>query len=104
MRTRPMKARVINWGYLGPLLAHLALAGVLVGGAVYLAHHGHRTAMPSPHIVARSQDELLRELAYCQTLGAKSANDMDCIAAWAENRRRFFEAGVAPSNQGVFHP
>ena len=36
-------------------------------------------------------DPLLAELRRCQSLGAAGAEDRECIAAWAENRRRFFD-------------
>jgi conjugative transfer region protein TrbK len=104
MRARPVKARTINWGCVGPLLAYVAVAGPLVGGAMYLGHHSYRTAAPATHVAARAQNELLRELVHCQTLGTKSADDMGCIEAWAQNRRRFFEAGVPPSRQGASKP
>jgi conjugative transfer region protein TrbK len=104
MRARPVKARTINWGCVGPLLAYAAVAGALVGGAMYLGHLSHRTAAPATHVAVRPQDELLRELVHCQTLGTKSGDDMGCIEAWAQNRRRFFEAGVRPISQGPHQP
>jgi conjugative transfer region protein TrbK len=104
MRARPVKARTINWGCVGPLLAYVAVAGALVGGAMHLGQRSHRTAALATHVTVRHQDELLRELVHCQALGTKSADDMGCIEAWAQNRRRFFEAGVRPSSQRPSHP
>ena len=39
-------------------------------------------------------DPLLAELRRCQALGAAGAEDRACLAAWAENRRRFFDGGL----------
>ena len=46
-------------------------------------------------------DPLLAELRRCQGLGAAGAEDRDCLAAWAENRRRFFDGSartIAPAD------
>ena len=39
-------------------------------------------------------DPLLAELRRCQALGVAGAGDRACLAAWAENRRRFFDGGL----------
>lgn len=46
-------------------------------------------------------DPLLDELRRCQALGATGSEDRDCLAAWAENRRRFFDGSartIAPAD------
>lgn len=84
-----MGGRFINWGCVGPLLAYLAVAVGLVAAAIYLERHSTRpTPMPSPSMV--SGRELMRELARCDALGRRAEDDSDCLAAWRENRRRFF--------------
>ncbi len=37
-------------------------------------------------------------MAHCQTLGMAAENDAACQAAWAENRRRFFNE--TPAQEG----
>ncbi|MBX7484043.1 putative entry exclusion protein TrbK-alt [Qipengyuania qiaonensis] len=57
---------------------------------------------PSFVIEPAGTDPLLAELRRCQALGAAGAEDRDCLAAWAENRRRFFDGRVrtvAPADQ-----
>jgi conjugative transfer region protein TrbK len=41
-------------------------------------------------------DPLRAELVRCQGIGAAGANDLDCLRAWAENRRRFLSPRVRP--------
>ena len=45
-------------------------------------------------------DPLLAELRRCQALGVAGAGDRACLAAWAENRRRFFDG---PTQTAVPH-
>ncbi len=40
-------------------------------------------------------DPLARDIARCQLLGEAGAHDARCLAAWAENRRRFLTPGSA---------
>ena len=46
---------------------------------------------PSLVVESAGTDPLLAELRRCQALGAAGAEDRACLAAWAENRRRFFD-------------
>lgn len=46
---------------------------------------------PVAQIETAGTDSLLAELRRCQMLGAAGAEDRDCLRAWAENRRRFFD-------------
>jgi len=39
---------------------------------------------------------LAAAMARCQALGMAAENDAACQAAWAENRRRFFNDSPAP--------
>ena len=67
--------------------ALIALAIVAVG-----LHRRYDEAPAGAPLPAPStpSDALARELARCQTIGMASEEDAACIAAWAENRRRFF--------------
>lgn len=49
------------------------------------------TTAPTPTIGADGArtDPLREKLARCQALGETATRDPDCLAAWADNRRRF---------------
>ena len=51
---------------------------------------------PVSEVEPAGTDPLLAELRRCQALGATGAQDRDCLAAWAENRRRFFDGSARP--------
>lgn len=49
-------------------------------------------------------DPLVAEFRRCQALGEAGAHDPDCLAAWAENRRRFLgldRRPLAPNPQAA---
>ena len=50
---------------------------------------------PSPTETAAPADPLKASLLRCQQAGEAAASDYDCLAAWAENRRRFLGLGRA---------
>jgi conjugative transfer region protein TrbK len=50
---------------------------------------------PTSSLTSRP-DPLAAAMARCQTLGMAAENDAACQAAWAENRRRFFNDSSAP--------
>lgn len=91
-----MRGQFINWGCAGPALISLGIAIAIVAGAITLENRAHhvRTVPPAKRS-AMSGDARARELARCQSLGRKAQDDPACIAAWAQNRKRFF--GVAPA-------
>lgn len=91
MRIPIAKPRVVNWYFVGPVIGTIVTAIAIVAVLVHFTHHSGRIASPPASAMQRtSSDGLARELAHCQAMGAEAANDTDCIAAWAENRRRFF--------------
>jgi conjugative transfer region protein TrbK len=94
--------RPINWGCAGPVLVTLAVAAGIGITAVSLERHAvHTRAAVQSKIGARPSDPLLRELARCQELGTRAEDDQACIAAWRENRRRFFGGASAnPQSSG----
>ena len=51
---------------------------------------------PVREVEPAGTDPLLAELRRCQALGAAGAEDRACLAAWAENRRRFFDGDSSP--------
>jgi conjugative transfer region protein TrbK len=84
--------RFINWGCVGPLLASVAVVVGLIAGVIALARHDrHVSPVPVSQFHAQSDSALSRELVRCQNIGDVARSDRGCLAAWAENRRRFFE-------------
>jgi conjugative transfer region protein TrbK len=103
MRALFKKWRFINWGCVGPALIYLGVAIGLVAGAITLEWRAHHTSPPAEkRLSAVPDDALTHNLVRCQSLGAKAENDQSCIAAWAENRKRFF--GDHPEPDKAFRP
>lgn len=103
MRASFKNAGFINWGCVGPALLTLAAAiAILVGAIMLLQRAHHRASPPASTLQHTSNVTLARELARCQALGRKAEDNSRCLAAWAENRRRFF--GIAPSSKKASHP
>jgi conjugative transfer region protein TrbK len=84
-----MRDRFFHWPAIGRALACLAVAGAIAAAAWYAAHQPH-PARAAARASAVSGDPLSAALARCQTLGEAAGNNPACLAAWAENRRRFF--------------
>jgi len=90
---------------------HLAQIGAIVFVAlaitVALLGLGTKDSAPTDAVLAApvlsaDPDPMARELQHCQMLGEDGARDTACLAAWAENRRRFLTPGSAapaPSEQ-----
>ena len=79
--------------------AALGLSALIVAGAVALAVTEERTGRPGPApapVRALPVDPLAAEFARCQALGEAGAHDAGCLAAWAENRRRFLAPDRRP--------
>ena len=88
-----MRGSFINWGCAGPALIYLSVAMGIVAGAITLAHRAHHIGSTTPTgLSILPDDALTRELVRCQSLGRRAEDDAGCIAAWAENRRRFFNS------------
>ena len=78
---------------------HLAQIGAIVFVAlaitVALLGLGTKDSAPTDAVLAApvlsaDPDPMARELQHCQMLGEDGARNTACLAAWAENRRRFF--------------
>jgi conjugative transfer region protein TrbK len=109
MRALFIKLRAINWGCVLPLFAYVAVAGGIVIGAIYLERHStHPAPAPGTRFGVIPSNELIGELARCQTRGRHAEDDAGCIAAWAENRRRFFGGNSEPvstsKSERMAHP
>jgi conjugative transfer region protein TrbK len=84
-----MRGRFFNWPAIGGVLAYLTVAGAVAAAAWYAAHQPHAGHTPG-RAPAAASDALSVALARCQAMGESAGNDPACLAAWAENRRRFF--------------
>ena len=51
----------------------------------------------APPLVTHPTDPLVAEFTRCQALGQDGARDAGCLAAWAENRRRFLGLDRRPA-------
>ena len=76
----------------------LAVGAALCAAAAMLAvkegEQLHET--PPPAMQSVSSDPLVAEMRRCQLLGEPGAHDAGCLAAWAENRRRFLALDRRP--------
>lgn len=91
-----MRGQFINWGCAGPALIYVGIAIGIIAGAITLEQRAHHVrTVPAAKSSALFDDARARELARYQSLGRKAQDDHACIAAWAQNRKRFF--GVAPA-------
>jgi conjugative transfer region protein TrbK len=84
-----MRGRLLNIPAIGRAAGCVLVAAAIIAAAVQF----HRNGLAPP--VAESPtashvDPLAAALARCQTLGMAAESDAACQAAWAENRRRFF--------------
>ena len=87
-----------NIGAFGRTLGFVVVAALIVALAVHLRRNDEPAPTPVP-TPSTPSDPLAQELARCQAIGMAAENDVDCRAAWAENRRRFFASppGDAPA-------
>lgn len=91
MRTPLRRERLINWQVVGPTIGYALTAVAIVAAVVHFTHQSEPVAgSPTDAVRSTPDDGLARELAHCQEIGARAENDLKCITAWAENRRRFF--------------
>ena len=92
MRVHSLKTRAFGRG-----LGLIAIALLVIMAALRI-HRGESFTPSLPPSPSLSADPLGRELARCRAIGLAAADDADCKAAWAENRRRFF-GSPAPDAQ-----
>lgn len=80
------------------LLALILIGVILAGAAAWMAISDRPTSADRPvtDSIAAS-DPLQAEFARCQGLGEAGAHDPACLAAWAENRRRFLAPDRRPA-------
>jgi conjugative transfer region protein TrbK len=89
-----MRGRVFNWPAIGRALVWLAAAGAVIAAVAFLAHRPVAAVRAGRAVLGAcgpARPGLAVQLDRCVDLGAAAANDAACLAAWAENRRRFFD-------------
>jgi conjugative transfer region protein TrbK len=90
-----MRGRLLNIQAIGRVAGCVLVAATIIAAAGQF----HRFSSPRPlptSSAASRPDPLAAALARCQSLGMAAENDAACQAAWAENRRRFFNDSPAP--------
>lgn len=89
----------------GKLLARFA-AAAFVGIAfamtlVQLREEPAPKSVARPVAKAKTNDPLPRRLRACSRSGEAALSDPDCLAAWAENRSRFFDVDHPHAYAGI---
>ena len=79
-------------------VAGMVLLGiVLTALAAWMAGKDDRSVdLPAAPVVTSTTDPLVAEMRHCQALGESGGRDPACLAAWAENRRRFLGVDLRP--------
>ena len=87
-----MRGHFLNYRAIGRALLYVAAVVAIIAMGVWLIRHGQHRAIPRTDRTATisSPDVLQQQLARCQAIGTAAQADQRCIAAWAENRQRFF--------------
>jgi conjugative transfer region protein TrbK len=87
-----MRGHFFNYQAIARALLYVAIPAVISLTAIWLIRLlPHQPRVAHTGLVALTSDALLRELARCQSIGTAAQLDRACIAAWTENRHRFFE-------------
>ncbi len=89
-----MRGCLLILGCIGLLLGYAVAGGGITATIVHLIHTADRYAHQG-HVLPQEAGALDRELRRCTRIGIDANDDPRCQAAWAENRRRFFD-GVSP--------
>ena len=89
-----MCGRVLNLPAMGRAAGCLLVAAAIIAAAVQFHRHVAPPQLPTSSVASRP-DPLAAAMARCQALGMAAENDAACQAAWAENRRRFFNDSQA---------
>ncbi len=75
----------------------LGVGAALCAAAAMLAmKEGEELHESAPMVQPLPADPLVAEMRRCQLLGEPGAHDVGCLAAWAENRRRFLSLDRRP--------
>jgi conjugative transfer region protein TrbK len=89
----------------GRAIGLVTVGAAIVTTAVHFDQRNSSQADRPGAVSAAHVDPLTRELRRCQSIGMAAQDDAACEAAWAENRRRFFDPlsdrGVGNAALGV---
>jgi len=91
-----MRGHFLNYRAIGQALLYVGAVVAIIAVGVWLIRHSQHRAIPRTDRTATnsSADVLQQQLARCQAIGTAAQSDQSCIAAWSENRRRFFGGGA----------
>jgi conjugative transfer region protein TrbK len=79
---------------LARLIAVIFVAFAVTATAIDMARRDEpRSSRPSVPVAIEAPDPHRQALARCQEMGEAAGADADCLAVWAENRRRFLGQG-----------
>jgi conjugative transfer region protein TrbK len=90
-----MRGNFFNVPAVARAVGCVLVAATIIAAAVQFHRHGAPPPLPTSSVASRT-DPLAAAMARCQALGMAAENDAACQAAWAENRRRFFNDSAAP--------
>ena len=80
------------------LIALIVIGVILAAAAAWMTTTDQPTPADRPSADSLvAADPLRAEFARCQALGEAGAHDPACLAAWAENRRRFLAPDRRPA-------
>lgn len=72
------------------LLVVIFVAFAVTAAAIDMARRDEpRSSRPSVPVAVEAPDPHRQALAHCQEMGEAAGADAECLAIWAENRRRF---------------
>ncbi|MGH7022267.1 MAG: putative entry exclusion protein TrbK-alt [Caulobacteraceae bacterium] len=91
-----MRGRFFHWPAIGRAGAMVLAVLIVALAAVFVLREVAKAPVSRVEAPATA-DPLAPALARCQTLGTKAENDPACLAAWAQNRRRFFTYRLSPA-------
>ena len=97
-----MRGRLLNRPAIGRVAGLALVAAAIVATAVHLRHSAASDPTATGGVVLAA-DPLAAALAHCQAMGVAAQGDGPCEAAWAENRRRFFEDRASPDVAETAH-
>jgi conjugative transfer region protein TrbK len=90
-----MRGQFLNLPAVARAAGCVLVATAIIAAAVQFHRHGTPRLLPTSSVASRP-DPLAAAMARCRALGMSAENDVACQAAWAENRRRFFNDSPAP--------
>src|SRR5205823_10426830 len=85
-----MRGHFLNYRAVGRLVLFAGIAIAAIVAASWVIRHRYNLLSREAVAAPASRDSLVEQLARCQAIGTAAPPNQACIAAWRENRRRFF--------------